>query len=101
MKTATWKDGSQTIRKTHTRDYQFAYRVTWTDSDCVTEGFSTTMKAVTSAANTAATLVSKRPPRGMGSNHPYWKKQIASEWYQTQLAREKNSIIEIVEVETA
>ena len=49
MKTATWRDGTQTIRETHTRDYKFAFRATTINGE--TEiGFSTTRKNAEASA---------------------------------------------------
>ena len=49
MKTATWKDGTQTIRETHTRDYKFASKAVTIDGD-VEVAFSTTRNGAESSA---------------------------------------------------
>ena len=61
MKVATWIDGTQTTRATHTRDYKFAYRARTINGE--TEiGFSTTRKSAESAARRTVnwTLTTRR-----------------------------------------
>lgn len=52
MKVATWKDGTESIRRTHTRDYKFAFKAI--DMNGNTEiGFSTSRRSAESNARRA------------------------------------------------
>ena len=100
MKVATWRDGTQTIRKTHTRDYQFAWSYINTDNKRVS-GFSETRANAEKAAYKDTNWVASRP-RGMSEYHPWWRKykesgRLAAAEKRTADIRKT---IEIVEVET-
>lgn len=53
---AIWKDGTETVRETHTRGYKFAYKAT-TVSGCIAIGFSTSLQI---AESTAKRVVNSR-----------------------------------------
>ena len=100
MKTATWKDGTQTVRQTHTRDYKFAWSYINSEGKRVS-GFSTTYKSAQSAVQ-KETKFSHSKPRGAMtiSALKYWNEYEKSEQRADALKREVEArkTIEIVEV---
>lgn len=98
MKVAVWSDGSTSVRKTHTRDYKYAYRVLHIDG-VKAEGFSETYDGAIKAANQCARRVIPKPTkRSTLEWRMDYKRYVKSEEYQRHVELESNAKIEIVGV---
>jgi len=98
MKIAKWKDGTETVRKTHTRDYKYAYRYSTGETWIV--GFSTSLSGAKNAANTATKRGISKPRHNTIDSLRWWNDYVQSEEYakSIELQKEARATIEIVEV---
>ena len=80
MKQATFKDGTIITRKTHTRDYKFAFKVTTIKGGTET-GFSTTLKNAKAVATSIANW-------SLETNKKYAKLRGDSNWINSEKAQQ-------------